>query len=209
MSSRSRWVVFLTAMSWPWLASGAGAARPDIYVRIYDSSSGMGTSDGAALDHTREVLSAANINVVWHRCFAVPCETPLLPGEVIVRVVRSARPAQPRDPVVLGDAWVDSLEGAGVLATVYIDRVRHVAAETHVDSRRLLGRAIAHELGHLLLASRAHPAVGLMRATWQHAEIQRDDWLDWTFTPTEAEAMVRRVLAMTAQRSLLPLQVAP
>jgi len=31
---------------------------------------------------------------------------------------------------------------------------------------RMLGRALAHELGHYLLASRTHTSYGLMRSTW-------------------------------------------
>lgn len=207
MSARSTGLLFLAAMVWTWPATGADTARPDVCVRIYDSSGVMSRSDEAALDYAREALADADINVVWQRCFVVPCETPLRSGEMIVRIARSRKSAQAREPLVLGDAWVDPVEGTGVLATVYIDRVHLLAAEARVDVRRLLGRAIAHELGHLLLASTVHPPLGLMRATWRNEELQRDDRLDWTFAPTEAQSMARRALAMAARRSVPSAQV--
>ncbi len=53
------------------------------------------------------------------------------------------------------------LEGqAGTLATIYEDRVESLATEAHVDSGRLLGRAIAHEIGHLLLGTASHARAG-------------------------------------------------
>ena len=53
----------------------------------------------------------------------------------------------------------------------------------------LLGRAIAHELGHLLMATSAHSAHGLMRPLWTQSEIRRRARTDWTFRPTEIAAI--------------------
>jgi hypothetical protein len=40
---------------------------------------------------------------------------------------------------------------------------------------RVLGRALAHEIGHYLLASPAHTATGLMRATQSIQSLVKDD----------------------------------
>jgi hypothetical protein len=40
---------------------------------------------------------------------------------------------------------------------------------------RMLGRALAHELGHYLLASRTHTSYGLMRSTWPLDVLIADD----------------------------------
>ena len=58
-----------------------------------------------------------------------------------------------RGTLPLGDAMLDRHTGTGVLATIYVDRVEWLARQAGADSRALLGRAIAHELGHLLLAT--------------------------------------------------------
>ena len=85
-----------------------------------------------------------------------------------------------RDPRVLGHALIDSRTRTGVLATVFIDRTRRVAGDLGLDHRVLLGRAIAHELGHLLLATPTHGSAGLMREVWSRDELlgtHRDDWI--------------------------------
>ena len=81
--------------------------------------------------------------------------------------------------------------GIGVLATIYFDRVMWLAHEAGTDSRVLLGRAIAHELGHLLLATTTHGPVGLMRAHWsqgRHDDVRRGDRRD----PQRAERALER-----------------
>ena len=92
----------------------------------------------------------------------------------------------------LGDAMVDRQSGAGVLATIYFDRVLWLAHQAGADSRVLLGSAIAHELGHLLLATTSHGPAGLMRALWSQDEVRRGHSSDWTFAPTEIAAIRRR-----------------
>ena len=59
----------------------------------------------------------------------------------------------------------------GVLATVFVDRTRGLAGDLRIDHDALLGRTIAHELGHLLLATTAHAKVGLMREAWSREEL--------------------------------------
>lgn len=49
------------------------------------------------------------------------------------------------------------------LVRIAIDRVDNVARETDTRPGTLLGHAIAHEIGHVLLPPDSHTAVGLMR----------------------------------------------
>jgi hypothetical protein len=81
----------------------------------------------------------------------------------------------------LGCAVIDLRTGAGTLATIYGDRVSLVAARTGVVEATLLGRAIAHEIGHLLLGTPQHAASGLMRAQWSDRELRNNLAADWTF----------------------------
>jgi hypothetical protein len=53
----------------------------------------------------------------------------------------------------------------------------------------LLGRAIAHEIGHLLLGSAEHPRLGLMRALWSHDELRGRKPAHWGFSAREAAQM--------------------
>jgi hypothetical protein len=62
------------------------------------------------------------------------------------------------------------------------------------DPRQVLGLAIAHEIGHLLLNTNTHAAAGLMRAGWSRSELHRNVSSDWRFLDTEA-AMMRAAVA--------------
>ena len=88
-----------------------------------------------------------------------------------------------------------SLVGAGaagmpVFSTVHPDRVTVVADAARVDRRVVLGRAIAHEIGHLLLNTSRHADHGLMRAIWSPRELRRNVDADWKFLNQESETMV-------------------
>ena len=86
---------------------------------------------------------------------------------------------------------IDPQAGAGTVATVYSDRVAALAREVRIDGADLLGLAMAHELGHLLIGTDEHAARGLMRAVWTRTELQRNAAEDWMFSETEMEAMRR------------------
>ena len=62
---------------------------------------------------------------------------------------------------------------------------------------RVLGRALAHEIGHFLLRSQQHSPVGLMRALQPTADLIEPDRRHFELTPSD----VRRLVAM---RSWLP-----
>jgi hypothetical protein len=92
----------------------------------------------------------------------------------------------------LGEALIDTRARAGVLATVYVDRVNWLAARTGVDRDELLGRAIAHELGHLLMGTSTHGTTGLMRPVWSPSDVRRRESGDWSFEPQEIAAIKAR-----------------
>jgi hypothetical protein len=100
---------------------------------------------------------------------------------------------------VLGQALIDSRTHTGVLATVFIDRTGRLAHDLGIDRRTLLGRAIAHELAHLLLGTSTHGA-GLMRETWSHSELQGTRRSDWHLDPLDVAA-IRDRLARNVGRS--------
>jgi hypothetical protein len=61
---------------------------------------------------------------------------------------------------------VDPQTRRGSLATLYVNRVFDLAAACGVDGGTLLGRAMAHELAHLLLGSPRHSSTWLMGPHW-------------------------------------------
>ena len=166
-----------------------------LVVRIYDAAGVPPDVLERAHVTLDQTMNAVGIRPIWRPCQAGLCADPPTPDQVIVRIVKG-KDRGPRD--LLGTSMVD-LEGqAGTLATVYIDRVELLASESRVDSGRLLGRAIAHEIGPLLLGTARHSHGGLMRANWLSGELQRDWPMDWMLSAPEGSRMRWRLFVRSA-----------
>jgi hypothetical protein len=161
-----------------------------IEVRVYDNA-GLSTDvEGDALTVASAALAPASIAVIWSRCeSAGPGCGPPGSRPFLLRVVRARAVEHHDEAVPLGFAYVDAGTGSAVLATIYFDRVARLARKAGIDVSTLLGHAIAHELGHLLLASNSHSANGLMRPVWLGDELRRKDPMDWRFTPQDVAAI--------------------
>jgi hypothetical protein len=109
----------------------------------------------------------------------LPAGTPVRPGSI------QARRRTGDAPVPLGLAVIDPRTQVGEMATIFRDQVRRVARRAGVDHGELLGRALAHEVGHLLLRAPGHSDEGLMRAVWTDAELAGNRREDWLFAPTD------------------------
>jgi hypothetical protein len=180
--------------------TAAGVARAaeipanPVTVRVYETVRLDPSIKIAALNLARTTLAAAAVDVSWKPCApgarAAACDRPPA-GELVLRIVRSTVEYD-RQSLPLGDALVDTVSGEAILATVYLDRVVRVAKAARMDTRTLLGYAIAHELGHLLLASSTHNSRGLMRPIWRNEELRSARTADWSFTAQEIAAIRRR-----------------
>jgi hypothetical protein len=176
-----------------------------IVIRTYDATTavnGLSTTMATAA----AILEDAGVGVTWVSCEAVfvrrdenPCLAPLAANELAVRFIRLSPRLAEQDLVTLGDSLVDTHLGTGSLATIYVNRVVTLAARCGMDTATLMGRAVAHEIGHLLLGTVAHASAGLMRASWSQTALRRADG-DWTFTKADARALRKRVRARNARR---------
>lgn len=204
------------ALAWPCVACAADngeATGLTILVRTYDASDLEPDTRSRAIGTAREILEAAGVRVVSLDCDLPPspalqrCERPLTPIEVTVRFVRLA-PEQNAAGTMLGSSFVDTRKRAGTLATIYVNRVDSLARGTGADAVVLLGRTVAHEVGHLLLGSTAHSNAGLMKAVWSRDVLLRNRARDWAFTPREALALRNAVRERTQAAAPLPLLAA-
>ena len=67
-----------------------------------------------------------------------------------------------------------------------MDRIEAIAHRIDVPRpSSVLGSAIAHEVGHLLLGTPTHGVSGLMREVWTEEELALGREEDWLFTPSE------------------------
>ena len=165
------------------------SALPAMVVRIYDAAGTPSEFQQSALLVAAEILERAGVSVRWIRCnpnaFSAACRKPLGVYELAVRLVKlSERPTAPTLP--LGEANVDVVKRTGSLATVYANRVRWFADASDIDFSTVLGRAIAHEIGHLVIGTTLHPTTGLMRAVWAPKEVAGEHWV---FAEADAQAL--------------------
>ncbi len=183
-------------------AAAAAEIDPDmrVVVRTYNTTELPDAKLEAAVGTATGILQGSGFGLTWHACEEAfvrsaehPCAAPLGANEFAVRIVRLTTDAAYRGELPLGYSLVDTATRSGALATISIDRVTWLAGAAGVDATLLLGRAIAHELGHLLLGTNAHSATGLMRAVWSCDALQRNTSLDWLFAPADVSAMRQAV----------------
>jgi hypothetical protein len=72
-----------------------------------------------------------------------------------------------------------------VFATVFMNRVDRLADVAQYSRNAVLGRAIAHEIGHLILGSNSHSETGLMREVWTVEQLVKNRPQDWQFSPAQ------------------------
>jgi hypothetical protein len=178
------------------VAAVPAAATARLVLRVYNVY-GLSESElETARATVHEVFDQAGVQTIWRNCLSTgddPCGEQLDTNEMVVRLIRS--------PYGARISTADLRRGS--FTTVYPDRVDTIAQRFGRDRGLLLGRAIAHELGHLLLGSTTHAATGLMRARWSGRPMQAPQPEDWLFSATEA----RQLRDATAARTTVPAPV--
>jgi hypothetical protein len=190
-------------------ANAATAVEADtaIVVRSFDYSTRSDADIAQAQREVDAIFRRARIAVRWLDCrvpgrAGAPCTEPLIAGrELLLRIVdrMHADACVPGGVLALGESLLDGHERGGVLMTVELCAVRAVAAGSGTAIATLTGRAIAHEIGHLLLATSSHARTGLMRARWTREELRGVKPANWDFSRPEANQMRKALLrAQTA-----------
>jgi hypothetical protein len=165
-------------------------ANLPLVVRTYDASGLSPRMLDGMQANASVTLAAVGIRPIWRPCHVTGCVGRPKLHEIEIRIVKATAESQRG---TLGFASVDVVQHEGVLGTVFADRVEALATTSGVDRAELLGRALAHEIGHLLLGTTQHAPFGLMRATWTLAELRRALPLDWVFSREQGAAMRRRL----------------
>jgi hypothetical protein len=175
-----------------------------ISVRAYTAFDLTEVDFPAARGQVESAFRSTGIAVEWLDCHGTPapthCQSPPQADEMVVRIVTAAESSKGAF-VPLGVSLVDPRTRTGCYATVYIDRVLALAKRLDITAGPVLGRAIAHEIGHLLLGTTRHTEAGLMRKIWSPTELQRNDADDWIFLRQEAAAIREAVTTRLARRA--------
>jgi len=166
-------------------------------IRLYDDAQAPAQMLHAASDQASYLLRAARIRTSWQRPLREPPEDqgtdmtaaafqqPDARGYLVVRLM--TRTPATILPGALGYALPLARKGAHVL--IFYDRVETLAHNVNESIYIVLGHAIAHEIGHVLLGSNEHASGGLMQGRWTPATWHLASLGLLSFTPREAERM--------------------
>ena len=198
-------ICFMLTVSAGYGAAVGAAPRPHaaVAVRTYNYAVVGIEQMSEARSEAAHIFKGAGISLEWIEC-RVPgdgagaaCTEPLLVGRDLMLRLVDRRPSPGERVMALGESMLDREQRAGVLMTIDVFAVRAVAEGAATAVSTLLGRAIAHEIGHLLLGTAEHPQIGLMRALWSHEELRGLKPAHWGFSSHEAANMRETLRQLT------------
>jgi hypothetical protein len=101
----------------------------------------------------------------------------------------------------LGLAPGSSVEDDRTTVYVFGDVAKRLAGEQEIaDMRYILGHAVAHEIGHVLLNVANHSHSGIMQATWREKDFRAMTMGKLKFGPEERERIQAEVLRRNERR---------
>ena len=173
-------------------------------VRVYNYAEVSLRALAQAQKEAGQIFGQIGIEMLWRDrslCLARPqlqeCQGSVGPSDLVLRILpKSMAQRQASRDTTLGMA-VPTFQ-----AYIFNDRVEKQAQLAGVPWERMLGVAIAHEIGHLLLGSNSHALVGIMRAMWRREELQRAD-REWLFLSDQAARIRAEVLRRIRQQEAI------
>jgi hypothetical protein len=99
-------------------------------------------------------------------------------------------------PFMLGFTTLDD-QGNGSYLTVFYERVEAESNAARCSRYVMLGCAIVHEVGHLLLGTNSHAPLGIMVARWDQRTLDLASKGVLQFSRQEAE-IIRKALSRRA-----------
>ena len=131
----------------------------------------------AAEDEAARIFRNAGFEVAWLDCSSATskgernaiCSEPFSATRFAVRVVSHTPPGY--EKTLLGVSFPFS--NGGTLMTVFYNRVNELANKHIATHAQILGHAMAHEMGHLLLGPTFHDGLGIMREPWTAEDLER------------------------------------
>ena len=201
--TNNRLALMLSVVLWAGAARAANGGNAKITVLVNDEVRVAPAVLSRAEDETVRIFRLAGIEIAWVNCNAGaepdPCAQFLGANQFMVHIVQSG---VTRTKCVLGESFLGE-DGTGKYADVYFERIQWAHREFEADVAQLLGRVSAHELGHLLLGTHAHSAVGIMKPQWDPPNLRRIELGVLVFTKEQSRLMKTRIAWNWKNGSLL------
>jgi len=141
------------------------------------------------------IFQKAGVEVVWsdyplsetHVERNALCGPPFGATDFRLRLLPSTRPEELGLRASSMGLALPCAEGkGGCIVNVFCHRAEELGKQGDLGMSKMLGHAIAHEIGHELLGSNAHSPIGLMRGNWGPKDLQRAAKGDMLFTHDQA-----------------------
>jgi hypothetical protein len=113
--------------------------------------------------------------------------------EVTLRLLSHSRAALKGS--ALGEALPCQLGRDACIANVFLDRITQKTLREEIGIAEILGHAIAHEMGHILLGSNSHHSDGIMQAQWGKTALNHASKGKLVFTTDQSGTMRGKLLA--------------
>jgi hypothetical protein len=182
--------------------------NPRITITVYNRSRMEASTLTAGQLIAREVLRRAGVDSIWISCPVLnslesdpECRERPSPTRLVVTIVPNWG-GQRLGPSALGLA-LQVEEGFGSYCYIFQEHLDQLVAAAHINPARLLGSAMAHEIGHLLKGSNSHSPRGLMSAQWHVDELHAAAVGSLNFTAADA-ALMRTRLAQVSEEERSP-----
>jgi hypothetical protein len=171
-------------------------------VNFFDDASVPKSVLDTAKREAARIFKTAHIEILWIDCST----TAVLPNSSCRKLntathlnVRIVPTGKGENEDVFGIAFLGG-DGIGTYTDVFYQSVKKLCPQARINPGILLGHVMAHELGHLLLGSRAHSPWGLMCGNWHAQELRRVEMGTLFFTPEQVDSIHSR-LAMNRKDS--------
>jgi hypothetical protein len=175
-------------------------SRPVIRVEIYNYAK-MGRSElRGAEGQAAGLFAMAGVQIMWIEWLGKPASFRSLPDDpspdFSVRILGGSGMMQKKQGAgvdVMGESIIPGGTQApvsGGIANVYYDRVKEVSAAWAPSTSAILGEAIAHELGHLMLGPQ-HSRQGTMKILWTPQDQDLIAHCELRFLPGQAKDLQR------------------
>jgi hypothetical protein len=150
-----------------------------------------------------DILRHSGVDPVWVECLNgqigsgdPACASPVTPLDVVLNLLpRSMSDRLHLPNGVVGLAAQSSDSDFGYYASVFYDTVKDCVSHDRQGLPELLGAAIAHEIGHLLLGTHSHSNLGLMCGLWSGKQLVAANQGGLSFSAAETERLQSAVLA--------------
>jgi hypothetical protein len=193
MATRAwRHTAFMTVMALWYVGTPASAAAQDarVTLRVRNDAQVPGVLLADATARVEAIYAKAGIDATFVDAGA---------DLIIVLLSRHTADNMRTSPDVLGFAP----SALGRIAYVLQPRVDRLADGYRTSRAIVLGVAIAHEMGHLLMLD-AHSTAGIMRPEWNQADFRQNGHDNLLFTLAQAAEMCARLTSRLATATPRP-----